>query len=232
MKKLLFLPFTVYLTLFFGCGYMETKKENLKRPQFDRSETLYLNRSPVDFVPTYFVWDALYSQFLDSADMKEGTLFKIVKKPSIEKNIFTLDDIKNSSQIKLVESVDLSSDFLYTIKDGEKTTGLISKSGDDYRYKYLLTSNDKEFLINGKPLLQKTTGVNPDIIHSFDFEVSYNGTMLCSIFKENYIFKDEYEIIVNRNYNLLDDKIFVAITIFVDQILREEGLDFNNISVR
>ncbi|HOV13311.1 MAG TPA: hypothetical protein PK771_03415 [Spirochaetota bacterium] len=224
MKKLFLMIFVVIFMM--NCGYMETKKESLTRPVFEECETLYFNRFPIDFVPTYYVWNALYSQFVDSADMKEGTLFKIVKKPSIEKNIFTINDLKNKVDYTLIENIDLSSDFIYSIKTGLKEIGVIKQFDRDDIYKYTLISGDKSFFIEGTPRIQKTTGVNPDIIHSFNFVVRDDKNVICNIFKENYIFKNEYEIIIDRKINSLNDSTFVILTVFIDQILRENSLDF------
>ncbi len=209
---------------------METKKENLRRTSFAEQETLYLNRFPIDIIPTYYVWDAKYSEFLDMEDAKEGTLYKAINKPNIEKNIYSLSDIKNKTELTLIENIDPSSDFLYEITLGKKRVAVIKAIDKDDIFNYDLVINDHSsddfYRIEGKSKAMKTTGVNPDIIHGFGFDIKKEDLTYCSIFKEYYVFKNEYEIIVNKSQDIIDNSIFVCVSLFIDLILKENGYEF------
>ena len=228
MKKIIS---TILISIaMFSCGYIETKKESLTRPAFEEQETLYLNRFPIDIIPTFFVWNAKYSEFLDAEDAKEGTLFKAVKNPNIEKNIYTITDVKNKVDYKVMENIDLSNDFLYEITSNTKRIGYIKQIDKDDILNYIFVTNDnsddKFYRIEGKSRATKTTGINPDIVHSFNFEIKDEERVYCNIFKEYYIFKNEYEIIANKSQNKLENPIFVCISLFIDQILRENGYEY------
>lgn len=224
MKKLLFLIFIFFIAL--SCGYIEKRKENLVRPDFKYQETLYLNRSPADILPTYFVWNAQYSEFLDMEDLKEGTLYKAVKKADIEKNIYNISDIKAGLDYQLVENTDPSNDFIYKITINKTETGYIKQIDKNDILKYILCYDQKEYLLEGECRMTKTTGINDDIIQSFNFTIKDQDAVYAAVFKEFYIFKNEYEIIINKNQNKLNNTLFIILSVFIDQILKENGYEY------
>ena len=199
--------------LIFNCGYIEIRNKNLIRPTFNNQKTLILKEANVSFYPVFYIYKPEEIFFSN----KENLLFKISKKISLFDYIFDVKDLKNNKSF----TVTITKENLnFYIKENEKN---ILKIETLYREDYLnfkFLYNKKEYFLKGE---QK--GVN-DIIHSIYYTISRENQNLGYIYKEFYYMKNSYEIIINDDFQDIEDNIFIILNLLIDTILKENGLLF------
>jgi uncharacterized protein YxjI len=218
MKYIILIIFLAAVLL--SCGFSDIKNESLKRPVFEHQKTLILDRYPVEIFPTYYVYSTKYGAFFDPQDQAEGTLYKINKNASIGKENFTVTDFKN----KIIYSMKEENN----VQDKEKAYYSISENGNKFcEIKAKFKSDFLKYDVMYKNELYSFEGkINQfsNIIHSIDFTLKDKDKILCSIYKQQYYFKDQYEVIINRKENPVDNLTYLSLAVFVDQVLNENGM--------
>ncbi len=221
MKKIAIL-FIIILSI--SCFSQQVKKENLTRSSFEYQKTFILRQMPVDFITIYNVWKYYpvdFTEFTNFKEMQEAKLFKVKQKITFIGNHFVISDKTSGKKFDLIEeyNIDSSSDGIitYKIHEDKKIIGTINQIYSNELFTYDFIYKDETYKIEGEI---KKFGQN---IHSFVFNIKTNDAILGTIFKQYKYFQNEYEIIINRAYNNIDDPIFICFGVFIDQILKENG---------
>jgi hypothetical protein len=222
MKKYILL--LTIISILFGCGFSDIRKEGLARPGFEFQKTYIMEKFPIEIIPTYNVFTTKFAAFQDPRDEKEGTIYKAVKSGSMIENIFNVTDIKNKTKYIMKQEND-SKDFdkiIYTISLDNKKFCRIEQKYKGNFLTFDVTYKDEKYKLSGK--INKFN----DIVYSFVFTIQKDEKNLGYIYKEFYYFKDEYEIILDRNKNPLDDLTYISFTVFADQILKENNHNYKD----
>ncbi len=216
----------VLLSIFFGCGYSEVRQKNLQRPTFAFQETYTLLRAPFEIgMPSYTVYSPDYPALWDITDKDSNTLYKINKKPSLSENSFVIKDPKSEYSYNLVENYITNRKFRkidYTFYENkQKKYDVVQEYIDDI-FNYSIKKDNNLYKIEGKAnkALRSTT--------SFTYEIKdQNNSTVAYIYREYRYFKDEYEIIVNKEIKSFSPVEYVSLAVFIDEIMVRYGYNYN-----
>jgi len=205
-----------------SCSFFDSRKQGLARPAFETQKTYFLEKFVFMMFPSFNIYSTKYRTFFEEQDEKNGILFKASKLPTFGLNKIAVENVSQKVKYILEEERDprQNDKIIYSIsKDKTKFCQISEKMKNDI-YKFDIVYLNTNYSLEGK--------INQfaDAIHSFDFVVKKDGVELCHIFKEFYFFQNEYEIIINRKANPIDDLTYITFSLFIDQILKENGLEF------
>jgi hypothetical protein len=223
MKFLQLIIIIILAIILFGCGFSDIKTQGLTRPSFPSQKQYVLEKYLFDFMPTFYVWSAKYTTFLDAKDLKDGTLFKVEKKNNFNQNVFLSTDLKkNKSYFLKEEQSKFAGDnkIHYAIYENENKFIETNQLLKGNYLKYELVFENEKYIFEGK-----TNNIGDKII-SFKFTLKNNDAEYVHIFKEVYYFKDIHEIFINRKFGKFDDLTFITLAAFVDQITKENGYEY------
>lgn len=215
--------------IFTGCltDSDDTKKQMLVRPQFDFQKTYLLRQAPLYFSIHYNVWKSVPINLFDFdsiQDFQNAKQFKVFQKITLIDNIYNIEDRVNKKKYVLKnEKTDDSDKFLtYSINSENKSIGLIKQVEEKNIFNFELKYKDRIFLINGSKKNSE------DNIYGFVYEIidKDKNRKLGVIFKEYKYYINEYEIYINREFGIVEDPIFIALGVFIDQVLRENDYQY------
>jgi len=209
----------ILILIFYNCGYIEIKNKNLIKPHFETQKSLILNQSSISFNTTFKVYEFKENDI----NKKNNILFKITKKNNITDKNYEIKNLKNND-IFILEEIDQNS---FYIKD--KNNKIISIIKNLYTNEYLnfeFNYNNKEYLLVGEQ-----NELNNNTIYYITYKILKKrdkNKNLGYIYKQFYYMKNEYDIIINKNLNELNEDIFIILTIFIDDILKKNGFFYRN----
>lgn len=229
MKKKLCLMIIIILLSFLlnQCIMVQIEDQNAIRPNFDFEKTYFLKHMPLYFMAYYNVWryepvDLL--EFTSINELKKSKLFVARQQITLVGNNFFIEDRVNSKKYELKEEfLNKNNELInYSIYQEKALIGTINQidTFNTFLFEFIYKGNN--YIIQGR--INKFS----DSINSFIFEIKdiNLGKTLCSIYKKYSYFKNEYEIIINREYNVIEDPIFICFGVFVDQLLKENGYQY------
>ena len=230
MKKnriiiLILFGFTLFL-VFLGCGYSQVRQKNLERPTFKFQDTYILLRAPFEIItPSYTVYSPDYPALWDITDKKSNTLYKINKKISLGENSFVIKGQDSGISYNLVENYITNTKFKkidYSFYEGNvKKYNIVQEYIDDI-FNYLIKREESLYKIEGKA--NKTFNSTT----SFTYQIkNEDNNVVAYIFREYRYFKDEYEIIVNKEIKSFSPAEYVSLAVFIDEIMVRHGYNYN-----
>ena len=228
-KKILMLFFIIFTSLILkNCIMIKIEDESSIRPTFDFQKTYILKHIPLYFMAYYNVWKYepySISDFTSIKEFKKSKLFIARQQITLTGNNFIIEDRENNKKYKLKEDLFSSKDdklINYSIYQEDKIIGTINQTDKYNTLLYIFNYKENTYIIQGK--LNKFE----NSIHSFVFNIKDKNSSITlgSIYKKYLYFKEHYEIIINREYNSIEDPIFICFGVLVDQILKENGYQF------
>lgn len=228
-KKKLFLIYIIIASfLLKNCIMIKIEDQSLIKPTFDFQKTYILKHIPLYFMAYYNVWKNepfIATEFTTPKELKKSKLFTARQQITLVGNNFFIEDRVNNGKYLLKQELPPTKGYKlinYSIFQNDKIIGTINQSDKNNTFLYILNYKNEPYIIEGK--LNKFE----KIIDSFIFNITdkNSGVTLGSIYKKYLYFKNEYEIVINRKYNNIEDPIFVCLGVFVDQMLKENGYQF------
>lgn len=229
MKKKIGLLIIIILLSFLlnQCIMVQVEDQNAIKPNFDFEKTYFLKHVPLYFMDYYNVWkyepiDIL--EFTSINELKKSKLFVARQQITLVGNNFFIEDRVNSKKYELKEEfLNENKELInYSIYQDKTLIGTINQLDiyNTFLFEFIYKGNN--YIIQGR------TNKLSESIHSFIFEIKdiNLGNTLCSIYKQYSYFKNEYEIIINREYDIIEDPIFICFGVFVDQLLKENGYQY------
>lgn len=229
MKKKIFLLIIIILLSFLlnQCIMVQVEDQTAIRPDFDFEKTYFLKHMPIYFMAYYNVWKYEPIDILEYGSIKEfkkSKLFTARQQITLVGNNFFVEDKVNNKKYELKEEfLNKNKELInYSIFQEKTLIGSINQINIHNTFLFEFIYNGNNYIIQGRP--NKAS----ESIHSFTFEIKdvNLGNTLCGIYKKYDYFKNEYEIIINREYDIIEDPIFICFGVFVDQLLKENGYQF------
>lgn len=229
-KKTLSFIFIIFISIFLkSCIMMQIDDQNLIKPSFDFQKTYILKHIPLYFMDYYNVWkyepfDVL--EFTSVKELKKSKLFFARQQITLVGNNFFIEDNVNKKKYILKQEFfpEKKEDKLinYSIYQDEIIIGTINQLDKYNTLEFHFNYKNNTYIIKGQ--LNKIE----NNIHSFIFNIIEPNLeiTLGSIFKKYLYLKNEYEIVINREQNIIEDPLFICFGVFVDQILKENGYQF------
>ena len=222
MRKYFILP--VLLIVLQACGYIELRNKNLIRPKFDNQRSLVINQSPFIFHPFFKVYTTDYGVFLFPEDKKEGTLFDIKKSFHLFEDIFIIKNLKSDDTLFFKQISDDKNDRKqYKIYNNKNDLITIRQK---FKQDYETFSLEFENIIYDLTIDYKSR--NEEELHSVELTLSEESNIYLKIFKQQYYFKNNYEVYINADFDIFGDSLSVSIGIFLDYILKNEGIFYKD----
>ncbi len=229
MKKKILIFITMILLSFLlnQCIMIQVEDQNSIRPNFDFEKTYFLKHMPLYFMAYYNVWkyepvDVL--EFTSIKELKKSKLFVARQQITLVGNNFFIEDRVNSKKYELKEEfLNNNKEIInYSIYQEKNLIGTINQLDIYNTFLFEFIYNGNNYVIQGR--INKFS----DRIHSFVFDIKdiNSGSTLGSIYKQYTYFKNEYEIIINREYEIIEDPIFICFGVFIDQLLKENGYQY------
>ena len=240
MKKLITFTIIAIMTLT-SCGYVETYKEHLVRPQFENQHSIIVHQSSFNFHPSYKVFTPEYGIFMLPEDKDNGTIYDIRKTYNLFEdkyiiknvmigNVLTLtDEGQNDKKRDICKITDPTTDctivteqtfiekytdYTVTVQDNS------SDSTDDAaqtKYQVSITFNERD---------PKSPSARE--LHSTVMTFSQNGEAVLKLFKQQQYFKNNIEIFINDDTCQLTDDQCVALGVWFDQCLKNIGIAYRD----
>ena len=213
------------LILFLSCYSQQIKKENLTRPSFIQQKTYVLRQMPIDFITIYNVWKHYPIDFIELDNLKklqDAKSYMVKQKITLTGNHFIIEDKEQKTKYVLKQGFnDNSSDNItYKIYQNDNIIGTINQVYEHDFLIYDFVYKNKTYNIEGEI---KQFRMNT---HSFVFNIKDKDVIYGSIYKQYGYFKNEYEIIINRKYNNINDPFFISFGVFIDIVLKENGYSY------
>lgn len=209
----------IVLLFFTNCGYIEIKNKNFIKPYFDNQRSLIIKQNIISF-------NTIFNVYENEEENKNSPLFKIISKNNMFNNIFEIKDLINNNTLILEITNDKHNTIFY-IKD--KNYNIISIIKNIYLKDFLnfeFNYNNKYYILSGEE-----KNINQNSIYSINYKIieeSNKNKNLCYIYKQFHYMKNEYDLIINKNFNELPDDFLVVLTIFIDIMLKNNGFFYRN----
>ncbi len=223
MKRLIII---LSVLLLLGCSSLDLRNQNLVRPEYKFQKTYLLRQAVGDFINYFDVWKNEPVDFMDFESlqqMNDAKLFTAAEKITLVGNDYIINDRVNKKKYELTQ--DLSKHSYrdierYNIVLDKKRIARIVQADPENKFDFAITYEGKTYDLNGQI---KQVGMD---INSFEFTLMHGDDNLGTIFKEFSYVLNNYEIIINRQFDNIDDPLFICLAVFVHQVLKENGYQY------
>lgn len=228
-KVILFILIILFSIFLKSCVMFQADDQNLIKPSFDFQKTYILKHIPLYFMDYYNVWkyepfDVL--EYSNVKQLKKAKLFFARQQITLVGNNFFIQDNIENKQYKLKQEFfpDIKDNQLvnYSIYKDDTIIGTINQIDKYTTFEFNFYYKNNTYIFKGQ--INKVE----NIIHSFIFKViePNSSVVLGSIYKKYLYLKNESEIVINRDQNIIEDPIFICFGVLVDQLLKENGYQF------
>lgn len=233
MKKLTLLTLIIVsLVNSTSCYFSETKeKQKPVVEEVENNRKYYMKESWLQFgLFTYNVWDLDSFEFDSVMEKRESRLYNIRQKADLGENIFMIKNMAEEKteyvvkrEYKNRDKLDMTYFSIFRdLKDASSDKlAFISQVYPDDNFLFKAEIGDKTYEINKtNPMLNSPVGSVKNIAFALKDD---EGEVYCYFLKKFSFTGNIYEIVINSENLLYNDGFYVALCIFVDQVLKENN---------
>ena len=224
-----------------SCGYVETYKEHLVRPQFERQHSMIVHQSSFNFHPSYKVFTPEYGIFMLPEDKDTGTVYYIRKTYSLFEDKYLIKNAASGNVLTLTDDGqnDKGRD-IYTITDPTADCTIVTEqtfSGNYESYKVTVWDNSSDSSDDAAQTAYQVSitfnerdpkSPTARELHSTVMTFSQNGEEVLKFFKQQQYFKNNIEIFINDDNCTLTDDQCVALAVWFDCVLKNIGIAYRD----